>query len=226
MVRPEFARDLARLVAHVHGDDQARAAQAGDLQALQSHAALAEDHHRVRHPQLGRLDRRHAVAERLQTGRLAVGDAVVHLDEGDFRQTSAFREAAGQVEADDRSLAAEVAALGAAERALPARQLGPRRHAVAGSKPADARSDFEDAGAEFVAEELDGGLRFQPALDAVVGQRRDSLGELCFGDARLHAERFDQDVPRTTDGFGNVVEPHVVEAVESPGFHGSILPSG
>ena len=42
-------------------------------------------------------------------------------------------EAAGQVEADDRPLAAEVAPLRAAERALAARQLGPRRHAVAGA---------------------------------------------------------------------------------------------
>ena len=60
---------------------------------------------------LGRFDCRHAVAERLQTRRLAVGDAVVHLHQRDFRQASPLGEAAGQVEANDRPLAAQVAAL-------------------------------------------------------------------------------------------------------------------
>src|SRR5262249_27739951 len=112
MIGAEVAGNLARLVAHVHGDDLARPAEAGDLQALQPHAALAEYHDGVSHAQLGRLHRRHAVAERLQTGCLAVGDPIVHLDEGDFRQDGDLGKTAGEVEPDDRPLAAEVAPLG------------------------------------------------------------------------------------------------------------------
>ena len=195
MVRAEFAGDLARLVTHIHGDDHARAAEARDLQAFQTHAALAEDHHRVSDPQLCRLHGCHAVAEGLQTRCFAVGDPVVHLHQGDLRQRGYFGETTGKVEPDDWPLAAEFAALGTAEWTLPARQFGPRRDPVAGTKPACAVG-FEDAGAELMSEELDGRLGFEAALDAVEGQRRDSARKLCFGDARLHAERFNQNVSR------------------------------
>ena len=70
-------------------------------------------------------------------------------------------------------------------------------------------------------EKLDGGFRLQAALDAVERQRRDTLGELGFRDARLHTERLDQHVSRGTGRFGDVVEAQVVEGVETPGFHRS-----
>ena len=89
--------------------------------------------------------------------------------------------------------------------------------------PGHARADLDDAGAEFVAEELHRGLGLEPALDAIVGERRDAEGELGLGDARLDAERLDQHVPRPADRLGHVVEPHVAEAVESPGFHDRLL---
>jgi hypothetical protein len=72
-------------------------------------------------------------------------------------------------------------------------------------------------------EELDRCLRLQAAFDAVKGQCGNSLGKLCFRDARLDAERFHEDVSRTADGIGNVLESHVVEAVEAPRFHRSVL---
>src|SRR2546426_10475999 len=106
-----------------------------------------------------------------------------------------------------------------AERAAPGGQRAPRPGAAAGPDPAPA-IDFEDAGAELVPEELDGRLGFEAALDAVESQRRDSLRKLCLRDARLHTERLNQYVSRRTDGFGHVVEPHVVESVKTPGFHG------
>ena len=169
--------------------------------------------------QLGRLDRRDAVAERLQARGLAVGDAVVHLDQRDLGDAGPLGEAARQVEPDDRPRAAQVAPLRAAERALAARQLRPRRDAVAGAEARRRRARSPDPGAELVPEELDRRLGFQPPLDAVVGQRGDALGELRLGDARLHAERFDDDVAGAATGFGHVVEPHVAEGVEPPGFH-------
>src|SRR5262249_32032824 len=129
----------------------------------------------------------------------------------------------GQVEPDDRPPAAQVAALATAQPTLAAGQLGPRRDAVAGAEPADAVPGLQDAGAELVPEELERRLGLQPALDAVEGPRRDARGQLRLRDARLHAERLDQHVPRTADGLGNVVEPHVVEAVEAPGSHRVML---
>ena len=54
-------------------------------------------------------------------------------------------------------------------------QLGPRRDAIARAETACTPwPDFDDAGAELVAEELHRGLGLQPALDAVVGERRDA----------------------------------------------------
>ena len=92
MIGPELARHLARFVAHVDGDEQPGAAEPGDLQAFQPHAALAEDHDRVADLQFGGFDRRHAVAQRLQAGRLAVGNAVVDLHQRDLGQDGRFRQ--------------------------------------------------------------------------------------------------------------------------------------
>ena len=43
------------------GDDQARATESRDLQALQPHASLAENRDRIGHSQPGRLDRCDAI---------------------------------------------------------------------------------------------------------------------------------------------------------------------
>ena len=113
-----------------------------------------------------------------------------------------------------------------AERARAARQLRPRRHAVARPNPRDALADLDDPGAEFMAEELHRGLGLEPALDGLVGEGRDAEGELGLGDAGLDAERFGDHVARPADRLGDVVEPHVAETVESPGFHDRLLYPG
>ena len=105
------------------------------------------------------------------------------------------------------------------KRAGPARQFRPRRDAVARPEPGDAFADLDDPGAEFVAEKLDGGLGLQPPLDGLVGERRDAEGELGLGDARLDAERFGDHMAPAADRLGHVVQPHVAEPVETPGFH-------
>ena len=48
------------------------------------------------------LDRRHAVAQRLQAGPFAVGNAIVQLDQRNGRQDGPFRKAAGELKPDDR----------------------------------------------------------------------------------------------------------------------------
>src|SRR5260221_210738 len=65
MICTQFTRDFARLFADIDRDDQAGAAEPGDLQALQPHAPLAQDHDRISYAQLRRLDRSYAVAQRL-----------------------------------------------------------------------------------------------------------------------------------------------------------------
>jgi len=107
VVGAEFAGNLARFITHIDSHEQARAANARDLQTLQPHAALAKDHDCVSDPQLRRLHRCDAVAQGLQARRLAVGDSVVHFHQCDFRQRSDFRETTGKVEADDRSFPAK-----------------------------------------------------------------------------------------------------------------------
>ena len=179
-----------------------RPADAGDLQAFQPHAPLAEDRDRVADPDAGRLHRRDAVAQRLQARGLAVGDAVVDMHQRDLRQDRVFREAAGQLETDDGPLAAKVATPGATEGTIAAWQLGPRRDSIAGTKAGHARAGLTDARAELVAEELDRSLGLEPAFDPVVSERRDPERELRLGDARLHTEDFGYDVARETGGSG------------------------
>src|SRR5262249_12280528 len=134
-----------------------------------------------------------------------------------------FREAAGEVEADHRPLAAEVAALPAAKGAIAARELGPSRHPVARPEPGHATPGFENASAEFVPEKLNRRLPLQTTLDAVEREGRNAQSELRLRDARLYAERFHHDLAGATDRFRNVVQPHVVELVETPRFHRSVL---
>src|SRR5262249_24297521 len=161
------ARDLARFVAHVNRDNQTGAAEAGDLQTLKPHAALAENGHCVRDPQLGCLHRRDAVAQGLEARRLTVGDSVVHFHQGNLRKRRNFGEASRQVEANHRSLAAKVAALGTAEGAFATRQFGTRRNTVAWLEARHSIASFDDAGAKLMAKKLKWGLGFEPAFDAV-----------------------------------------------------------
>src|SRR5262245_31204143 len=75
-----------------------------------------------------------------------------------------------------------------------------------------------------MAEELHGRLGVEPALDGFIGQRRDTEGELRLGDAGLNAERFGDHMARPANRILDIVQPHVAEAVESPGFHDGLLP--
>ncbi len=171
----------------------------------------------------GGLDGRDAVAEGLQAGGLAVRDPIVNAHQRNLGEEGPLGETAGKLKADDRSLAAEVVLALEAERAGAAGQFRPRRHAIARPNPRDAFSDLDDSGAEFMAEKLHGGLGLEPALDGLIGEGRDAEGELGLGDAGLHAERFGDHVARPADRLRDVVEPHVAETVESPGFHDRLL---
>lgn len=77
--------------------------------------------------------------------------------------------------------------------------------------------------AEFVPEELHGSLGLEPALDCLEGEGRDAEGELGLCDTGLDAERFGDHMARQTDRLRDVIEPHVAETVESPGFHFRLL---
>ncbi len=143
--------------------------------------------------------------------------------QGDLGEEGPLGETAGELKADDRSLAAKVVLALEAEGTGAAGQLRPRRHAIARTNPRDALSNLDDSGAEFMAEELHGGLGLEPALDGLIGEGRDAEGELGLGDAGLNAERFGDHVARPANRLGHVVEPHVAETVESPGFHDRLL---
>src|SRR5208337_4141040 len=110
-----------------------------------------------------------------------------------------------------------------AERTNGARQLGSGRNTISGLKSADPGADFKDARTELMAEELNGGFGFQAALDAVEGQRRNSLRKLSLRDAGLHAKGFNENLTRSADGHRHIVQAHVVEAVETPSLHQMIL---
>ena len=114
MIGPQLERDLASLGPHIHGDELARSAGARGLHTFDAHAALAKDGDGIARSDLCGLDSGDAVAQRLQGGGLAVGDAVIDLDQRDGREQGALGKAAGQLEADDRATAAVVAALGMA----------------------------------------------------------------------------------------------------------------
>ena len=71
-----------------------------------------------------------------------------------------------------------------------------------------------------MAEELGRRVRLQSALDVVVGEGRNPKGELGFGHAGLNDMRLDEHVIGRAGRQLNVVEPHVAEGIETPGFHG------
>ena len=169
------------------------------------------------------LHGRDAVAQRLQASPLTVGDPVVDVHQCDLGEEGTFGKTAGKVKADDRPFAAEVVLALKAEGAGATGELRPRRDAIAGPYPGDAFSHLDDSGAEFVPEELHGSLGLEPALDGLVGEGRDTEGELGLGDAGLNAERFDDHVARPANRLRDVVELHVAETVESPGFHDRLL---
>src|SRR5687767_8893574 len=106
MIRAEFFRDATRFVANVDRNQQSSSAQPCHLQALQSHTSLAEDGNGIAEPNIGGLDRGDTIAERLQASSLAVRNAVIDLDQGNFRNQRQFTEASGQIESDDWPLSA------------------------------------------------------------------------------------------------------------------------
>ena len=128
--------------------------------------------------QLGRFDRGHAVAERLQASGQAVGNAVVDFDQRNFGQEGQLGKTAWQIETDHRSAAAECAAAGIAERAILAGQLGPGGDPIARPITGHAAANFDNPGTELVAEQLDRRFGFQPPLDAIVGQGGNAAGKL------------------------------------------------
>ena len=102
---------------------------------------------------------------------------------------------------------------------MAARELGPRRDAVAGPKPALVATRFDDACAKLMAKELQRRFVLEPAFHPVVGQGGDALRELGLGDARLNAERLNKHVIRTADRVGDLVQPHVAKTLKTPGLH-------
>src|SRR5262249_54032601 len=148
--------------------DDARSRESGDLQALEAHASLADDGNRVGNSQVRGFDRCDAVTQRLQASSFAVGNAIVDLHQGDFRQNGNFRKATRHVEADHGALTAQVGSLRATEWAIAAGQLGSRRDSIANVESAHAAASFNDFGAEFMAEQLNRSFGFKSAFHAVV----------------------------------------------------------
>src|SRR5262249_29478076 len=110
-----------------------------------------------------------------------------------------------------------------AEGTGPARQLRPSRDAVSRPDTGHARADLNHPRAVLMAEELDRGLGLETARDALVRESPDAEGELGLGDAGLDAERLGDHVARPADWLRHVIQPHVAEVVESPGFHARLL---
>src|SRR5262249_12186716 len=157
--------------------------------------------------------------ERLKARRFAVRDAVVHECECDFGNSCALRETSGQVEADNRPFAAERTAFREAHPAFAAWELCSCCNAVAWLHSCHAGTDFEHLRAEFVPNWLNWRFFLEPALAAIIRECRNALRKLCFRDAWLHADRFDNDVTRSAHGFRDLIEPQVAECVKPPGFH-------
>src|SRR5262249_37139681 len=139
-------------------------------------------------------------------------------DQGDFGKLGDLGKTAREVKSDDGSSATQITALAAAEGAVAAGQLGPRRHAVTDLHSADAAARLQHAGAELVAEELNRGVGLQTPLDAVVSECGDALRQLRLGHARLNAQRLDEDVTGPALGHGDIFKPHVLERMETPGL--------
>ncbi len=218
-VGAQFSGHAARLIPHIHRDEHSGAAVSRDLQALQPHASLAENGHRIPDCNLRGLNRGYAVAQRLQTGGLAIRNVVGDLHQRDFGKHRVFREASRQLKTDDRAFSTKMIAPSQTEGTILARQLGPGRHAVADAEPRYALAGLHDSHTEFVSEQLHRGLGLQAAFDLLERQRADSECQLRLGDTGLNAQDFDGDVPRRADRFRNLVQPHIVEPVKAPGSH-------
>jgi hypothetical protein len=154
---------------------------------------------------LRRFDSRYTIAERLQTGGLAIRDSIINFYERNLGEQCDLRKTTGQVEPNDRPAAAKMTPLGATKWTLSARQLGPRRHAVSHTEPADALADFQDPRAELVPEKLHWSLGLKATLDSVERQRRYSFRKLRLGNAGLDAEWFDQHMARLAGGRRDIV---------------------
>ena len=70
-----------------------------------------------------------------------------------------------------------------------------------------------------MAEKLEWCIGLQPSLDIIVGQGRNPKGQLRLGNAGLNDHRFDQYVIGRTGREFDIVEAHIAECVEPPGFH-------
>ena len=180
---------------------------------------MAKDHNGITDLDLCGFDGRDTVAQRLKAGGFTVGNAVVDFHKSNFRQDRDLGETAGQVETDDGPLAAEVAPFGTAERTFSARQFGARRDSIADLKATDAAPRLHNPSTELVPKKLNGGLGFESALHAVECQGWNAKRELRLGDARLNAERLNQDVAGKAFRNRDFIEAHVAETVKSPGFH-------
>src|ERR1051325_6427710 len=141
------------------------------------------------------------------------------MDQRDFREDRVLRETARKLETNDRTFATEMVSPGSAQRAIAAWQLGPRRHAIAGSKTGNSRTGLHNTGTKFVAEQLDWSFGLQPAFDSFIGERWNPKRQLGLGDARLHTKDFRNDAARQTGGRRDLVEAHVTKSVKSPRFH-------
>ena len=99
---------------------------------------MTKDGDGIARPDLRGLDSGDAVAQRLQGGSLAVGDAVIDLDQRDGWEQGALGKAAGQLEADDRGRGGSRRCAGSGTwEQSPQGQLGAGRHAVAGCVAGD-----------------------------------------------------------------------------------------
>ena len=114
---------------------------------------------------------------------------------------------------------------------LPSRQKGQAfRKAASPARPpgrrANARhslANLDHPRTELMTEKLHGSFRLQPAFDALEREGRDAEGKLGLGYARLDAKRLSHHVPGRADRVRHLVEPHVSESVEPPGFHVPLL---
>jgi hypothetical protein len=107
----------------------------------------------------------------------------------------------------------------AAHRTLAARKFRASRNTVAPLKATHAFTGLDDPRAILVTEQLHRSFSFKPWFDSFKGEGRNSERKLSFGDAGLHAENLRKDVTRPDSWYGNLVQAHVAESVESPCLH-------
>jgi hypothetical protein len=219
VIGPEFPRHGTCFRADIDSDDASRSADTDDLHAFESHAALPKDRDGITHPHACGFHRRNAVAEGLKAGGFTVRDSIVDVCQRNFRENCKFRETAGQMKADNWSLAAEMRPPITAQRALATRKFRAGGNTVAAPKATDAFTGLQDASAVFMSEQLHRRLSFKALFDSFKRECGNSERKLSFGNAGLHAENLGEDVTRPDSWYGNIVQAHVAESVESPGLH-------